>query len=629
MSYQRFPRVFLPLVAFLACTLTNVLAGDLPEISGAPPGWESSVGSISTVPPGLDDTLRPLLARSGTVAATLDASDTSEPGNGELATSALWEQLAALPPEVRGQAVIELEPGPGVGPIDLHAAREASALWNHGRHQQAIEKLRGLEEAAVPLGLGIAWKDRAPAGVRTLGDVRIGGTRTDGLTVSVDFDAQTGHLFSVVQWGTTATSAWTANISADRGATWEETYVWTSTVGIIDVDAAVVDDYLYVGYVAGNTMSELRTRRCRVSDGTVDGGYGFQIALAAAPNTFSDIAVVTNAADYDNRVYCLGIESSHTLRFAWDIASDGTTFFEETPPAVANASAGLAVTWDHHRLCDEILHVSYAGTDDNVHVQSRTLTAWTDATLSAVAYSQRTSISAYGETVICAFERPYNGGRGIRYHVSYDCGTAWSSFADLALPDSTNGSYMCPAVDARSGLGTAIVYQQEAGEPDAVFYQYRLGYGPGPWEEREAFNDYDVVTGSDTALNSLPDSSLMEHGAIYMGAGYCPYFDHLGPATTSSAPVAPQSTSSLQLLPACPNPFSDRTMLRFVLPEPGHALLQVFDVLGRKIATLVDGPLDAGVHAVPLEGERRGSMVYFYRLTSGTQQKEGRVIAIR
>jgi hypothetical protein len=449
--------------------------------------------------------------------------------------------------------------------------------------------------------------------------------------VSVDFDAQTGHLFSVIQWGTTTgTSAWTANISTDRGATWEETYVWTSSVGIIDVDAAVVDDYLYVGYVVGNTTSELRVRRCRVSDGTVDGLYSFQTAIDAAPNAFSDIAVVTNASDFDNRIYCLGIDSNHVLRFARALASTGTVFTEVPPPAVANASAGLAATWDHHRgVCGEYLFVSYAGTDDNVHVQKLTETTWTDVTLSAVAaYYHGTSISAYGETVICAFERDYTYGRGIRYYISYNCGTGWNS-GDLAVPDSGTGPYSCPAVDARSGLGTAIVYQKEVGEPDAVYYQYRLGYGPGAWEEREAFNDFDVVTGSDTALNSLTNSSLMEHGAIYLGGGGLPYFDHLGPATTSGAPVAPESASSLRLLPASPNPFSDRTTLRFVLPEPGRVRLQVFDVLGRNVATLVDGPLEAGVHAVPLDGRRLGSRVYFYRLTSGTQEKEGQVIAIR
>jgi hypothetical protein len=160
-SHRQFSKTLLLPGALLACSLTVVFAGDLPVIFGAPPGWEGAAGPVSIGPPGLDDTLRPFVEDSGTFTATLDGSDAAERGDGELFASALWEQRAAVPPEVRAQTVIELEPGRDVGPLDFIAAREISALWNCGRHQQAIERLRGMEEAGVQVSLGIGWTTRA------------------------------------------------------------------------------------------------------------------------------------------------------------------------------------------------------------------------------------------------------------------------------------------------------------------------------------------------------------------------------------------------------------------------------------------------------------------------------------
>jgi hypothetical protein len=107
-----------------------------------------------------------------------------------------------------------------------------------------------------------------------------------------------------------------------------------------------------------------------------------------------------------------------------------------------------------------------------------------------------------------------------------------------------------------------------------------------------------------------------------------PYFDRPG-SGPDDAPAVAGSTSSLELLPAAPNPFSERTTIRFLLPAPGRVRLEVLDILGRRVMTLLDGPAGAGMHAIRLDGQRLGSMVHLYRLTSGTQEKEGQVTVIR
>ena len=63
-----------------------------------------------------------------------------------------------------------------------------------------------------------------------------------------------------------------------------------------------------------------------------------------------------------------------------------------------------------------------------------------------------------------------------------------------------------------------------------------------------------------------------------------------------------------------PNPFNPSTEISFSLPEASDVRLQVINVTGRIVETLVDGYREAGVHTVTWAGNHAASGVYFYRL---------------
>lgn len=68
-----------------------------------------------------------------------------------------------------------------------------------------------------------------------------------------------------------------------------------------------------------------------------------------------------------------------------------------------------------------------------------------------------------------------------------------------------------------------------------------------------------------------------------------------------------------------PNPFNPQTEITFGMPEAGPARLVVYDMLGRRVAQLVDGWIDAGRHRVRFDGSSLASGVYVYRLeTAGS-----------
>jgi len=78
--------------------------------------------------------------------------------------------------------------------------------------------------------------------------------------------------------------------------------------------------------------------------------------------------------------------------------------------------------------------------------------------------------------------------------------------------------------------------------------------------------------------------------------------------------VLPTVTSLAQNYP---NPFNATTNISFDLAEAGNVSLNVYDITGRLVATLVDGQMDAGEHVVAWDASSVSSGVYFYKLSTG------------
>ncbi len=83
-----------------------------------------------------------------------------------------------------------------------------------------------------------------------------------------------------------------------------------------------------------------------------------------------------------------------------------------------------------------------------------------------------------------------------------------------------------------------------------------------------------------------------------------------------------------------PNPFSHETTIQFGLPVPGHVELTIYDVVGRRVATLEDRQLPAGNHAIVWDGRNAAgqpvsSGTYFYRLNAGEFERSGKMFVLR
>ncbi len=87
--------------------------------------------------------------------------------------------------------------------------------------------------------------------------------------------------------------------------------------------------------------------------------------------------------------------------------------------------------------------------------------------------------------------------------------------------------------------------------------------------------------------------------------------------------------SQLALHPNFPNPVRDQTTIRYELPRPGTVQLNVFDVMGRRVAQLVSGPQQGGRNETTFRADRLPSGVYFIRLHVDGQSLSRQMTVVR
>jgi hypothetical protein len=83
-----------------------------------------------------------------------------------------------------------------------------------------------------------------------------------------------------------------------------------------------------------------------------------------------------------------------------------------------------------------------------------------------------------------------------------------------------------------------------------------------------------------------------------------------------------------------PNPFNPATTIEFSLPEAAHVRLEVFNVLGRRVRTLIDEPRPAGHYVHPWDGRSESgqdlpSGLYFYRLEAGSKTATRKMLLLK
>ncbi len=112
-------------------------------------------------------------------------------------------------------------------------------------------------------------------------------------------------------------------------------------------------------------------------------------------------------------------------------------------------------------------------------------------------------------------------------------------------------------------------------------------------------------------FTKTPAAVAAQGGAPLTASG----FDFAVAPDTAPAAVGAEGTAvSTGLVGVAPNPFGTRATVRFALAEAGPVRLAVYDVLGREVAVLTDGPAEAGAHSATFDAAGLPSGAYLVRL---------------
>ena len=90
----------------------------------------------------------------------------------------------------------------------------------------------------------------------------------------------------------------------------------------------------------------------------------------------------------------------------------------------------------------------------------------------------------------------------------------------------------------------------------------------------------------------------------------------------------------IRFLKNYPNPFNPTTNIQFDLTLTGKTKVEIYNIKGQKVKTLLDQELDAGVHNIVWygkdgNGKRVASGVYFYKVTFNEQEKIKKMIMLK
>ncbi len=78
-----------------------------------------------------------------------------------------------------------------------------------------------------------------------------------------------------------------------------------------------------------------------------------------------------------------------------------------------------------------------------------------------------------------------------------------------------------------------------------------------------------------------------------------------------------------------PNPFNPATTMSFSLPDAVDVKLEIYNIMGQKVTTLIDDRREAGNHVVQWDGSDAASGIYFYRITAGQYTESKKMLLLK
>ncbi|MCP4231783.1 MAG: T9SS type A sorting domain-containing protein [bacterium] len=186
------------------------------------------------------------------------------------------------------------------------------------------------------------------------------------------------------------------------------------------------------------------------------------------------------------------------------------------------------------------------------------------------------------------------------------------------------------------GYGYQDIIQGEMGR----YYDYKRGYNLYPvngnttdyWYGQHGIYGFCVELNSWNDGGFYPDESFIEPtttGHYEALKWWCLYIVNGMTGIEDDENGDPNAPTAFALKPVYPNPAGGAATFAFTLPEASEVTLDVYDVKGRKVMTVLDESRDRGEYEVTADVGALSSGIYIYRLSAGNDSAAKKMIVIR
>jgi hypothetical protein len=170
-----------------------------------------------------------------------------------------------------------------------------------------------------------------------------------------------------------------------------------------------------------------------------------------------------------------------------------------------------------------------------------------------------------------------------------------------------------------SGSGEELrLFNAQGGLVDVLTYS-----DDAPWPT-EADGDGSTLELTDASSDNTLAASWMASSRLGGTPGWAN-----GTMPVSNENEGKDSPNNFVLKQNYPNPFNPSTNISFVLPQSAKVQLTVYNMLGQKVETLVDGNLTSGSHNVRFEASNLSSGIYIYQLRTPTTSLTQRMVLVK
>lgn len=303
-----------------------------------------------------------------------------------------------------------------------------------------------------------------------------------------------------------------------------------------------------------------------------------------------------NAALYDIAVGDLDGNGSH------EVAALGIDSWGTVTPFIVFVDTSLGNhPWGHHNLVHGFNTASYVGHNSNI-----VLGKFTGGSLNDI-------IATGGDDDEC-----------------------------ILLRNQGNLNFSAEPISANSAVGLATLDYDNDGDLDFATVNWELEndgvsvfLNDGTGHFTQEFNcfqkfgsgrPYSVVA-SDFDLDGKTDLAIVSQSLGGHDSLFVLY--NFGNVTGIRNETLLLTPTAFSLSQNYPNPFNPTTTICYELPQAAHVTLKVYNVLGQKVATLVDDVQAPGKKSTSLDGTNLPSGIYFYRIQAGSFNQVKKMLLVK